>query len=129
MPLVTSCQLDFILLIWTLQPNHPYSFSFTSLTHPNLTCLPTSRLWETMSKALTKSMLQSINTTTSALLLSTQAVVSLYKVIRLVRHNQPLVNPCWLLPVTFTSFMCLEIASRRMCCPVFSRINLRLTCS
>lgn len=33
--------------------------------------------------------------------------------LRLVRHELLLVNPCWLFPLAFWSSMCLDIASRR----------------
>lgn len=41
------------------------------------------------------------------------------------RHNLPLMNPCWLSPVT--SFMVFEMASRMICTITVSEIAVRLT--
>lgn len=51
------------------------------------------------------------------------------KPIRLVRHNLPLMNPCRLFPVTFLSFVFLEMASRRICSITISETAVRLFCS
>ena len=49
------------------------------------------------------------------------------KAIRSVKHNLPLLNPCWLFPIIFLSIMCLEVASERICSIIFLETEVRLT--
>lgn len=72
--------------------------------------------WERVSKVL----LQSRQTTSTALPSSIQPVVLL------VKHDFPLANPCWLLPATFLSSTCLEVASRISCSTTFQGMEMRL---
>lgn len=87
---------------------------------PHLTVLSSSlyflsfqmrMLWEAASRALL--VLRCI--TSTDLPLSTDAVVSSLKVNRLVRCGLPFVNPCWLFPIIFLSFIYFESDSDRMC--------------
>lgn len=45
----------------------------------------------------------------------------------LVKHEFPLVNPCWLLPMIFFLLMCLAVVSRISCFITFLGIDVRLT--
>lgn len=45
---------------------------------------------------------------------------------KLGRQHIPLVNPCWLPLVTFSSFMCLKVASQSICSPVFQRTEVMM---
>lgn len=46
-------------------------------------------------------------------------VFSSQKATRLVKHDFPFINPCWLLLITFLTLMCLKTASRRTCSITF----------
>ncbi|GAB0210109.1 highly reducing polyketide synthase PKS6 [Grus japonensis] len=50
-----------------------------------------------------------------ALPLSTDDVNPSEKATKFVRHDLPLVKPCWLSPITSLFSMCLSIVSRRVC--------------
>lgn len=54
-------------------------------------------------------------------------VISSHKAVRLFRHDFPFITPCWLIPVTFLSFIRLEMASRRICTITFAGIKVRLS--
>lgn len=45
------------------------------------------------------------------------------KAVKLARHNLPFVNLCWMLLVTFLTFVCLEMASRWICCITFPVVS------
>lgn len=55
----------------------------------------------------------------------TELVVSPQKVVRLVRHNLHMVHPCWLFPVTFPSFVCLDMASRKTGSMIFLATEIK----
>lgn len=91
-PLVTGLQLDLMLLftnIWA-QPIRQFSayliFHFSNLYFVSL---PTRVLGDSM-KNIIQLKLNNIHCSPS----STKAVISLYKVIRMVKHNFPYINPC-----------------------------------
>lgn len=56
-----------------------------------------------------------------------QIVVSLCKAIRLVKHDLPLVHPCWLLLITFLSSLWIEVSYIMRHSIIFPGIELRLT--
>lgn len=43
-------------------------------------------------------------------------------------HDFPFINPIWLLPVTFLSFVCLQMVTRIICYIPFLRNEVRLIC-
>jgi len=45
----------------------------------------------------------------------------------LIRHNLPLVKPCWLSPVTSLLSMCLSMVSRRICFIILPGTEVTLT--
>lgn len=57
---------------------------------------------------MSKSLLKSRYTTVAALSLALQPVISSGKTVMLVRHDLPLVNWCWLFPISFSYFMWLQ---------------------
>jgi len=73
------------------------------LPRPYLTNLPIRIPQGDHIKAFLKSRL----TTATALPLSSGIIISRQKAARLVRHDLPLVIPCWLLPIPFLSCMWL----------------------
>lgn len=66
-------------------------------------------------------LLRSKQIKSTVLCSSTETVISLQKAVRLVRHDQPLINPCWLVPVIVLSFICPETASKRTQLIIFFR--------
>lgn len=108
MPLVTGLQLDLMLLFTNIWAQPIRQFSAYLIFHfPNLyfVSLPTRVLGDSM-KNIIQLKLNNIHCYPS----STKAVISLYKVIRMVKHNFPYINPCssilpWhLAPVIYTHF-------------------------
>ena len=59
--------------------------------------------------------------------LSTNVVTPSEKDTKLVRHDLPLVKPCWLSPVTSLLSMCLSVISRRICSIILPGTEMRLT--
>lgn len=57
----------------------------------------------------------------TALPLPTNSVISFTEAMKLVRCDLPLVNECWLFPVTFVSFLCPGICSKRTWSIIFPR--------
>lgn len=53
--------------------------------------------------------------------------ISSQKANRLVRCNLCLVNPCCLLGITLLFFICLEMASRKVCLIIFPETGVNLT--
>lgn len=82
-------------------------------TNPSLPHLPKwiPQLWDTTTKALFKSR----QMTSSAPSSSTEPIISSQNSVRLVKYNLPLLNLCWLLPVTFLPLTHLEMSSKRIC--------------
>lgn len=74
-------------------------------------------LEETVLKAVSKSTLSSL----------TKPVIQSQKVIKLVKHDIPLVNPWWRLLLIFMSFTCLEMVFRISCSITFPGIEVKLT--
>lgn len=67
-------------------------------------------------KTVPKALLKSRQTVCTALAwYLPKPVISSQKVVRLVKHGFPLVNPCWLLLITFFSSTCLEMTTRMTC--------------
>ena len=62
-----------------------------------------------------------------ALPLSAIAVTVLKKAARLVRHDLPLLKPCWLSHTTSSSHVCVDIASKRIFSIFFPGTEVRLT--
>lgn len=60
-------------------------------------------------------------------LLLSNPVMPLQKVTKFVRHDLPLVKPCWLSPITFLFSMCLHIVFRRVCSMNLPSTEVRLT--
>jgi len=46
---------------------------------------------------------------------------------KLVRHDLPLVKPCWLCQITSLLFMCLSMVLRRICSIILLGTEVRLT--
>lgn len=101
-PLVGLCTADHNPLSSMLQPI--FQPTYCPLVSLYLTNLPVTILCQTVSKSLLKSRY----TTVAALSLALQPVISSGKTMRLVRHNLPLVNWCWLFPISFSYFMRLQ---------------------
>lgn len=77
--------------------------------------------------ACVEGLAKSRYTAATSITLSIDPVISSEKTIALVRNGLPLVNPRWLFAVTFSSFMCLDSASRRICYITFPWTQVRLT--
>lgn len=76
-----------------------------------------------MPKTLVKSRLA----LSIALINFPEPVISSQKAIRLIRHDQPLVNAQKLLPVTFSSISCMEMVLKMIHCITSLRTEVRLT--
>lgn len=109
--LLTCYQLYFVLLITILlaQQSRQFATHFTiqSITHWLKDTI------EDPVKGLVKSKVN-IHSSSTVSVISSEKEIAL---IRLVRHNLPLVNRYWLLPVTFLSFMWLEVTSKKIGSP------------
>lgn len=67
-------------------------------------------------------------TSFTVLLSSTESALSSQNIIRLVKHDLSLANPCWLFSITLFTFLCLEMASRKIYSIIFPGIEMILTC-
>ena len=121
--LATGFQLDSTSLIptfWTL----PVSQFLVHLTiHSSFTqflSLPTRMLWEQCQKLCWSQGRQ------HPLLSCHLPNRSCLKATRLVKHDFPLVNPCWLLLITFFPSIFPKITSRICCSIIFPGMEVRL---
>lgn len=118
---MTNLQLEFVLLITALCAQQCSCCSFHS-TSPYPAC--------TSSVCKDGMVLEALLSTRQAMLaahpLPSKLVISSYVATGLVKHDLSFINSCWLLTITFLSFMYLEIVSWNCCFNTFPGIKGRL---
>lgn len=120
---VAELQLDFVELVTTLWAQQLSQFS----SHLSVHIIPIHQLFNkdmmgNCIKSLTKIKVNNIHCLFHILQLSFFMPESM----KIISHHSPFVYPCWLLPITFLYFMCLEMAFRIICSIIFPGVEMRL---